>query len=366
MRTINITVILFFLAVVMSCANHEVLFETGYDLRISVKRAIGVYDGTDFNKYVSKDSVNWAGKGIYASLVQANIFDSSIAPPASCDLYATGAQNQFCVERFSESNRVIDPVYTGLSIAKDQLPSGSYCYDSKGLGICENVSIFDLPAIYKSHARVGTGTASQTIGYLDFYGVEPGIYDLVVFVDTETGYHYENGSCTCTRATGCSAEDYTGLDNAATLAKIADNNDPGECQKFIQNTEDFRPSNGDNVYVVDNIDVKKERVDDRKLSGLSLRHDADISLYLDGKGPGDGDVWDEYRCLYHLPQFIGYTMHSYTFPEYDDDGSAEASDLYCNPGTVDCGLVGEDNSSTEKKSCGTLIDIGLDYNEVNP
>ena len=282
----------FVIIIVTNCTPNEVLFSKTYTVRLQIKRALSNYENNS-NIYVSKESQNWIGKKVYVRLIAANQFDSPLQKAAT-------AQNGF---GFSTTGQVIsDPLNSGASS-----------------------NIFDVPALYEAVGLLGTGTASQTIGLVDFIGVEAGRYDLVAFVDTETRLSVEadtSKNCSCTRATGCDKSEY---DEYLTKVGLA------ECSVLNSVTSNPAPSNGDLFYILDNIEIGDNTV--TKIKELSLRHDSEPLLLVGGKGNGDQDGWDEWRCIYHISNMLGFGLHNYKFPQ----NATTSSDKYCLPGTVNCG-----------------------------
>jgi len=315
---------LFFLIILVtivfssSCSVSDVFYEKNFNMRFSIKRAMSEKDN-NLKIYTHKESVNWVSKYVYIRLVKANFFDNSQGVNPSNEINGFNTLTD-------ASDKVIDPLNTGVA-----------------------TNILDVPILKESIAILGTGKASQTIAYVDFYGIEEGTYDVFAFVDTETRLDVDSTTkiCTCTRSTGCNANDYTLYEKEK---------ESGGCTSLNQATGQPMPSNGDLFYVIDNIVVSSSTKD--RLMELSLRQDTDTPLAYAGTETGDGDAWDEWKCIYHYSSLAGFNLHNYTFPSNQGYGDNQ----YCLPGTTDCGQGTEDGTNSSYKQCGTLMDYGLDYN----
>ena len=307
------------------CSVPEVSFQDSFTLRVSVKRAVGSIEAEqNFNIYTHRKSIPWQKKLLHAKLVRSDVYDNTRAVDSFCKLVNPDvfqSPNDFCYKNDS-ATQVKDPLNPGKA---------------------DNV--FTLPAIYQSVVPLGTGESSQTIGLFDFQGVKEGVYDLVAFADTEVNVEVNTSTqtCTCMRAGGCSPSDFDiFLEKKATE----------QCTKLADVTGMIMPSNGDTFYVIDNVVVNSET--EGRLKSLVLNLDSDTVLVNTKGGLGDQDVWDEWRCIYHIPLFTGYNDHLYTFPRYAVDQE------YCLPGSTGCSSGAATGGS--RKPCGTLMDYNTDYN----
>ncbi len=307
-----------------ACTNREVLFEDNFIMRLTVKRGPGKYETTNnLNVYVNRQSISWANRVIYARLVDSTTFDNTTAVPTLCsesNPFPFQSQNDFCYKNSSATYTRSDPL-------------------NPSLGIVPN--IFTQKPIHSAFAPLGTGESSQTIALLDFYGVKEGVYDLIAWADIETSVEVDNNICTCTRTAGCSPEDYE---------IYQANKAGGLCNTLQDISGQPMPSNGDVFYAIDNIVVKSET--ESRLTQLSLKNDGDILLHNLGEGQGDQDVWDEWRCIYHISAMTGFSLHDYTFPKDPDPDPNKSK--YCLPNSA-CLTAGT------KTNCGTMMDFGTDY-----
>lgn len=317
----------------IGCAQKLISSEDSYTVRMSVKKAKANYDNgvtIDTKIYVYNGNTSWSGVTLYAKLIPADYFDNtSVNPTSNTNGFGLSA-SATCV--------VADPLNPGGSCSANGYKS-----------------VFEVPGEYNASAGLSTGEEAQTIGYVDFFGVKTGVYDLVAFVDTETQLECKTTPdeiCTCTRATGCSPEDYAQYEIYKANDPTSPTYNPSlcHCKKLFSTSGSPAPSNGDVFYIVDNLDVNE--ANKTRIQELILQHDSDAALVNTGGGNGDGDIWDEWRCIYHDSALPGFSLHNYTFPK--DTGNSN----YCLPNTSPC--PGGSNGTVT--ACGTMMDWGFDYN----
>jgi len=323
---------------IFSCSNNFTIPEETFILRMTVKRSMGSFDnGISLNQkmYVSNGNQSWAGKTLYVKLVAADYVDNVSVNP---------------VTNINGFNRLTDaPCKTRDPIYADPTVPANKC------GTASIKNVFDLPPVYEASGGIGSGDGAMTVGYVDLQGVKEGVYDLAVFVDLETSLECQNlQSCTCTRATGCSADDFALFDkyNKNDPSKPGYNAAMCHCKSLKSTNGRPSMSNGDVFYAVDNLVI--DNAHKSKLKEIILQHDSDGSLTNTGFGLGDQDAWDEWRCIYHNSKLPGFNLHNYTFPK--DLGNS----AYCLPGTTLC--PGSNDGSVT--TCGTMMDFGLDYNTL--
>ncbi|RME88529.1 MAG: hypothetical protein D6767_10015 [Candidatus Hydrogenedentota bacterium] len=320
---------------ILACENRPFITEDSYIVRSSIRKAKGYDDSSatpNYKNFVYNGNISWSGNHIYAKLIPANYFDNTTAN-------STLNGNGFGVAPTAPC-QLVDPL--------NVVGTGSGC-TSHGYK-----NVFEVPAEYETMATLSTGEDAQNIGYIDFFGVKPGTYDLVAFVDAETELECRDlpdAICTCTRATGCSPEDYKQYEiyKANDPSSITYNPSLCHCNQLVSADGKPQPSNGDVFYVIDNIVVSEENK--TKIKELNLDHEGDSALTNSGGTSSDGDLWNEWRCIYNRADLTGYFLHNYQF----EDCASSPPYYYFLPGSTDCSTGGE------LKDCGTMMDYGLDY-----
>lgn len=270
-----------------TCAPIEVERVLSFSLTGDVYRATASFtdkttgEQNDFIN-VQDRSVDWSEGVLYGFLLPADVYD---APDAGEKKENLGI-NEYGYA-FENAQKVANPFDVTQNAWLQATPP-----DPADPASLEYETIFrfirEAPFVFTT--LMSPVVDESPVAVMDFQGVEEGIYDLLLWADVTTEpVEDADGNFYSSRGTGCLPEDGE------------------ECQTREEHL--FLPSNGDVVYIVDNVLVDEDHAE-KNGSFFFPGVDTYLSIYYPDNSPspnpcagtsntasGDLDYWDEWVCL---------------------------------------------------------------------